>query len=109
MHFSHLVQDWFGQYGSGALHLPDGWFGRPYDNQYTLTSIEETAGRLTLILGDTLRLRFEGLKTIVPRTDELVLGPFENLHVEWDPADAAGNPESTFYQYGEARIIRTPD
>src|ERR1051326_3854472 len=43
VHFAGRVQQWFKDEKSGYLMLPDGWYwhGRPFDNTYELTMIDE--------------------------------------------------------------------
>lgn len=32
-----LIGQWFGEVGAASMELPDGWLGRPRDNQHRLT------------------------------------------------------------------------
>jgi hypothetical protein len=51
----------------------DGWYGRPYDNQDTLTAIEQCSDKLTIVLDQKLTLRFDALKSIVAEKGKLTL------------------------------------
>ncbi len=87
--------------GSGSLLLPDGWYGRPYDNQHTLTSIVESGGALTVVLDSKVTLCFRGLKSVRKAKYDLVIGPFEYLRFDWEsfgPGDERGTKE---YRSGE--------
>lgn len=44
------VQAFFARHEAVHLLLPDGWVGRPYDNQYGLASVSEAGGTLTIEL-----------------------------------------------------------
>jgi hypothetical protein len=67
MRHADTIRKWFEKELGGGLILPDGWFGRPYDSQYSLTSIEENGDDLTMILSEHLLLRFSGLKAITSK------------------------------------------
>ena len=70
------VSDWFAGNGRAGLHLPGGWFGRPYDNAHQLTwsaarsskAIIELDGQLLLILTDPGRPLHDAGNLIVPFT-----------------------------------------
>jgi hypothetical protein len=79
MRFADIIQKWFKDEWGGSLVLPDGWYGRPYDNQHSLTSIDELGEALTLVLDQKLTLRFENLNSVEVRNRELVFGPFDKL------------------------------
>lgn len=84
--------------------LPDGWFGRPYDNQHMLTSVTETGGEVTLVLDDVLRLHFTALNSVHAKGHELILGPFEHLRFEWTPY-GGGRLTTKDYLSGEVKIV----
>src|ERR1051325_7614119 len=79
MSFTNTIQCWFKDEYGGSLLLPDGWYGRPYDNQHALTSVEESGETLTIVLDGKLRLRLDGLKGVKGQKRELTFGPFEKL------------------------------
>ena len=103
-----IIQKWFSDHWGGSLLLPDGWFGRPYDNKHSLTTMSENGDEFTLVLDAKLTLRFEGLKAVEVQGQDLVLGPFDKLTFQWEsfgsPA-AHGNKE---YRSGEAKISGGP-
>ena len=107
MNFTAVVQKWFEDEWGGSLMLPDGWFGRPYDNQHLLSSITESGGVFTVILDQNLVLRFKGLKFVRPGNRELVFGPFDHLRFEWEPAEG-GKRLTNVYQGGEVKIVSAP-
>ncbi|MBI1355584.1 MAG: hypothetical protein GC160_14695 [Acidobacteria bacterium] len=76
------IERWFNEKGYGGLMLPDGWYGRPFDNMHRLVSISERDGQLELFVdGPELVLRFEGLASVKKEGADLVLGPFVELAV----------------------------
>ena len=84
--------------------LPDGWFGRPYDNQHALTSVTGYDDELTLVLDGILHLHFEGLESIQIEEHELILGPFKSLRFQWTPY-GGGQLTTRDYRDGEVKIV----
>lgn len=72
------VRHWFST-RQGSLLLPDGWYGRPYDNLHSLTSINIRDGNLQLILDDKLTLLFVNPSDIEFNDNELVFTRFDKL------------------------------
>ncbi len=105
MNFVDVIKRWFETEWGGSLLLPDGWYGRPYDNQHALTSVEESDERLVIILDRKLILRFEGLKAVKTEKHTLVLGPFEKLSFDSESLNTDGKLVTKEYQTGEVRIL----
>lgn len=105
MSFTKTVQRWFRDEWGGSLLLPDGWYGRPYDNQHALTLVDEAGENLTVVLDGKLRLRFEGLKLVEARKGELVFGPFAKLRFDWEGFGDGINHGTKEYTAGEAKIV----
>lgn len=108
MNFTNTVQRWFKDEWGGSLLLPDGWYGRPYDNQHALTSIEESDDTLTIVLDRKLTLRFDGLKSVKVQERELTFGPFEKLRFDWESFGTDGKRGNKEYQTGEVKILAAP-
>jgi hypothetical protein len=108
MSITNNIQNWFKEEWGGSLLLPDGWHGRPHDNQHALTSVNEAGGAVTVILDAKLTLRFEGLKSVEARKGELVLGPFDRLLFDWETYDANPRHSSKEYRSGEVKIVCAP-
>jgi hypothetical protein len=108
MRYTDIIQKWFRDEWGGSLVLPDGWYGRPYDNQHGMTSIHESGDALTVTLDQKLTLHFEGLKSVRVRKRELVFGPFDKLRFEWEAYGASGEHGVKEYRAGEARIVPAP-
>jgi hypothetical protein len=58
--------------------LPDGWFGRPYDNQYWLIAVDDTPERLLVEFDDGNSLRFFGPVRLEVQGNEAIEG--SDLH-----------------------------
>lgn len=105
---AECVQRWFIEEKSGSLMLPDGWFGRPFDNQHELTSLVESNSDLTIILDGNLTLYFYGLESVETRKKELVFSRFHNLRFEWQDAGGSGEGHSAEFGAGEVKIVSAP-
>ena len=108
MRFTHIIQKWFKDEGGGSLVLPDGWYGRPYDDQHAVTSIDESGEALALVLDQKLALHFEGLKSVQVWKRELVFGPFDKLCFEWEAYGTGGEHGAKEYGTGEVKIVPAP-
>ena len=104
MTFLETIENWFETEWGGSMVLPDGWFGRPYDNQHLLTSVYENGEELRLTLDEILCLRFEGLKSVRVDGHELIMGPFEHLRFEWTPY-GGGKLTTQDYWAGDVKIV----
>ena len=107
MSIKTIVQTWFAENFGGSLFLPDGWYGRPYDNQHNLTSIDENRDSVVIVLDNRITLQFVGLHAVKPAARELVFGPFAKLRVE---VDSIGDGRRTLREYGsgEVKIVSAP-
>lgn len=102
--FVKTVQTWFETEWGGSMVLPDGWFGRPYDNQHMLTSVQQDGDKLIIVLDEILRLEFEGLDSVQTGKHELIFGPFNKLRFEWTPY-GGGKLTTQEYHAGEVKIV----
>jgi len=102
-----VIQQWFNAQLGGSLFLPDGWYGRPYDNQHILTAIDESGDDLSITLDNRLTLHFKGLQAVTPTARELIFGPFEKLRFEWDRIGGERH-QIKDYDGGEVKIITAP-
>ena len=108
MRFANIIQEWFKEEWGGSLVLPDGWYGKPYDNQHSVTSIDEVGNTLNLVLDQKLALHFEGLRLVEVRNRQLVFGPFDRCRFEWHAYGTGGEHGVTEYQSGEVKIVPAP-
>ena len=89
-----------------GLILPDGWFGRPYDNMMECTSLKQSADGVTITLDEWVRLEVRGgaqarteheddaCRTVVDGFDELVvrytpIGGSTEVEHRYDSGDLA--------------------
>jgi hypothetical protein len=79
---AEAIQRWFHKYHGGSLLLPDGWYGRPYDNIHTLSEIHSSKNELRLILDDCMIITFEGEPDIRQLNDGIELYGFIKATVE---------------------------
>jgi hypothetical protein len=64
------VKRWFGRNGGGTLQLPDGWFGRPWDNVHMLTWVALRPERLLVEVDEQLMLTFGGAVKVTEGVDD---------------------------------------
>lgn len=107
MSMKTVIQQWFDAQFGGSLLLPDGWYGRPYDNQHMLTAIAESDHDLSIALDNRLTLHFEGLQGVTSTAPELIFGPFRKLRFEWDRV-GGGQHQVKEYDGGEVKIVAAP-
>jgi hypothetical protein len=103
----NIVNKWFNTRFGGSLLLRDGWYGRQYDNQHMLTSIDETGEDISITLDNRLTLHFKGLQGVNPTDRELIPGPFKKLLFEWEGV-GDGRRLTKEYDSGEVKIVSAP-
>lgn len=103
-----VIEEWFKLTEGGGLVLPDGWYGRPYDNIHRLVRVAEQEGDLTITLDDGfIELRFEGAVDVRASKSELIFKGFERLcFTRKESVSAAAH--SREYESGEVKIIAPP-
>jgi len=75
-----IINDWCRRNVSFGLQLPNGWFGRPYDNMHHLTGIFDRPNKLIIEIDPQLYLVFTKPTTISVDSDEnLVCSNFSQL------------------------------
>jgi hypothetical protein len=93
------IREWFRVNSCGGLVLPDGWYGRPFDNQHRLTSIKSAGEMLEVYLdGFSVVLSFDGLSDIHHEENDLVLTAFRRLLVKTD------SHQTKTYAGGQVRL-----
>lgn len=105
MRFSNTIHQWSQNEIGGSLVLPDGWYGRPYDNQHVVTSVDEMGDSLIVILDHKLTLCFHGLKSIQVCGRDIVFGPFNRMRFEWIAYEETETHGAKEYDGGEVRIV----
>ena len=105
MKLKDQIEDWFKQKLGGGLLLPDGWYGRPYDNQHRLTSVVEENNILTISLDQKLNLHFKGLKSVEAQNDQLILRGFDKLRFDWTTYGKDAESGTKEYASGKVKIV----
>jgi len=102
-----MVKKWFEKSYGGSLKLPDGWFGRPYDNIHTLKSVDGESGKLTIQFNDGNSLNFLGLNTKIKNTAEsLSFSNYDEVVFKW--FDDNQKESNCTYKDGTVSILRVP-
>lgn len=77
------VREFFREFDDVGLVLPDGWFGRPFDNLFRLTRSEMQPGLLILELEENLILSFRGDIQLERTGAKLRIDGFSEFDLDW--------------------------
>lgn len=102
-----LIEGWFRATGGGGLVLPDGWFGRPYDNIHRLTFLAVLPLWLILELDECLLLTIRDPTIVEQRDGELLIGGFSSC--VFDRKEYGGERGYVkSYTSGEVKLVAPP-
>jgi hypothetical protein len=76
------LKKWFENHHGASFILPDGWYGRPYHIDHTLSEIHFSKSMIRLILGGDLVITFEGEPRIRQMENGVEVGEFIKATVE---------------------------
>lgn len=79
---NEIVKKWVSKRSSFYFFLPDGPYGRPFDNQYLIERIEETSDGFKVFFSDGLTLQFIGNTTIEDEGCNLLIKNFNQCVFE---------------------------
>lgn len=82
MKSNEIVEKWVSKRSSFYFFLPDGPYGRPFDNQYFIENIEYTLDGFKIIFSDNLMLHFIGNTDIEDEGCNLLIKSFERCIFE---------------------------
>jgi hypothetical protein len=102
-----ILEEWFRRMGGGSLILPDGWFGRPYDNIHQLTYIKARPKKVLIELDEQLYLFITEPATITEKDNELILGGFSQCIFDWTEYGSRTS-HSTTYKSGNLKFVAPP-
>lgn len=90
------VCSYFQEFGQAGLILPDGWFGRPYDNLFTLTGVQASYSLLKIELDGDLDLSFQGQVEVSRDQQEIAISGYDGLSFTWREDDSADYHSENF-------------
>ena len=98
------ISRWFQVTRVCHLVLPDGWFGRPYDNQHRLTHLQARPHKLLMELDEQLLLIFTEIATVRLEASELILTDFQQFVFDWQ---GYGDllPHVAVYRQGTVKLV----
>ena len=99
------IKFFFLRHRSSGLKLPNGWFGRPYENRLSLVKAEVHDDALIIDLDHPLRLIFHGIPTLESNADGLHLANFDALVFEWKEVGGDQRPHREIYTSGEVHLV----
>lgn len=90
MNSNELVKQWVSKRSSFYFFLPDGPYGRPFDNQYLIERIEDTSDGFKIFLSDNLMLHFIGKTTIEDEGCNLLIKNFDQCIFRYNDEKTKG-------------------
>ena len=105
--FEQEISRWFERTGGGGLVLPNGWFGRPFDNIHELTYIKNRPTKLILELDERLLLVFTEVETVVNQGNELHFENYVQCVFDWQEYESKVAHISS-YNTGAIKIVAPP-
>lgn len=101
------IELWFRITKGGSLMLPDGWFGRPFDNIHRLTFVAARPLWLIIELDERLLLTLREPSTVLGSDEELVIAGFSACVL--DRKEYEGDRGyAKLYSGGEIRFVAPP-
>lgn len=102
-----VLEKWFKRTGGGGLILPDGWFGRPYDNFHQLTYIKSRPQKVLIELDEKLYLIITKPTSTEEKGNELILAGFIQCVFDWTEY-GSNTSHSTTYKSGDVKFVSPP-
>jgi hypothetical protein len=93
------ISAWFSDVLTASVELPDGWFGRPYDNMHRLTWSVERDDKLFLELDGRLHLILAGVEVLENGAGLLRLGCSHAVFY-WREYGSSGDHHAVVYNVG---------
>ena len=100
-----LIRSHFDESANVGLVLPDGWFGRPYDNMSTLDAVIGEGDELSISLDTDNRILVRGDVSTSIDDAALTISGFSELIWSWRPSGSVEKREQ-IYASGEMRLVR---
>jgi hypothetical protein len=100
-----IVRRWFAaaHVGDGPI-LPDGWFGRPHDNQYSLEGVESEGETLVVRLSQETTLIIDQPGRVYVDESELVFENYRVATLRWISYGGTDSREERYF-YGQVRFV----
>lgn len=99
------IQRWFDRARFAGVILPDGWWGKPYDNLHTLTHATSDRETVTLDFETTFVLVFYDLQRVYEAEKDLILDGFSRLDVLGGNEPEPATPYCTYHESGIVRFV----
>jgi hypothetical protein len=88
-----------------GLILPTGWFGRPHDNLYRVTGIENKDDQLAISLSHPSILIFTGPVDVSHIHKFLVFTNFNDLTHKWESGGSGGVTQEKHFTSGSLSLV----
>jgi hypothetical protein len=104
---AEMIIDWFTRVQAASLELPNGWFGRPYDNLHQLTWAGATEHKLLLELDHQLLLILTDPGDVDLDSAELRITSCAQVVLDWQEY-VNMVPHSDNHGAGTVRLVARP-
>jgi hypothetical protein len=100
---AQIVERFFARRGRAGLVLPDGWYGRPFDSLFALTSAVDLPRGLRIEIEGGMELICEGNVTVVKtKIDKCPALRIEGFKLaSWNPQDGVADR----HVYGDSAAV----
>jgi hypothetical protein len=98
------IESWLIGNAVFGLKFPDGWFGKPYDNQHRLTWLADRDNKLILELDNQLYLTFTKPIDISKSDSSLIISGFNQAVCDWQGYGEL-NPNCKLYNSGSITLV----
>ena len=85
------IRHFFERHGVASLRLPDGWFGRPFDNWHQLSEVDLDGETLVITLDDFQVLRVRTIDDVAIDSTTLRISVLDGTW-EWTPYGGPAEP-----------------
>ena len=101
------IEEWNRKFPRFGIELPNGWFGRPYDNIHFLTYIIERDNKIIIEVDEQLYLLFTKPVTVNLNESTLILSDWQQFTFDRQGyGDMTANCD--VYKSGTVKLIRYP-
>ena len=98
------IESYIEEINSFGLVLPNGWFGRPFDNCHEMTWLEEKDNKLIIELDKQLYLIFTKPVSCTKQENDLIISNFKQLVFDYQGYGDM-KPYCKIFKNGEVKLV----
>lgn len=99
MNAVNKIKAWASERSSFYFFLPDGSYGRPFDNQYTIQQIESNDSELEIKFNEGFILQFIGVPDVIQEECNLLISGYYSFRFE--------GPEGLLKHFDYGEVVLT--